>query len=180
MTEALALAAGLYTMVYVLIRPRPRRVTVLCPLRSLPPPADVADRLIEFPSPAPPFSGDVTLGYVDPGALKAFLERPVFAAGRRTTKRAIEARTWTPSLLTGLALEVLHRDSPRSLVVDFRPPPAEDWRVSTGEKDVDLAMYGYEILCRARRDSRYGTAGLRLVLCAPEATRTFGFPGDRP
>jgi hypothetical protein len=132
----------------------------------------------------------VALGEVtDEARLDRILGRYMEVGGhlwsRSEWKRQVEERKWNAVALFFLALNVVHRDRPRSLVVDFRAPPGDDAaarRVSTSDRDVDCAMLAYEILCRAERYSEYRGAAMDLVFTGREGARTFSSeaPGGRP
>lgn len=193
MTQAAALAAALYVAGYVLAqawrRRQPGHVVVLCPLRGEAPP-EVVERL---GSPTPigdlePFlRAEFTVAYLTdrPGislatvkdessldeAIGPFIRRPIFVPGRDRWEALLSRRSWTSVLLFGLALEVLHRIRPRSLLVDLRPPPRDralELGISTSETDLDLGMYAYEIRCRLRRYSRYRDTRFDLLFCDGE------------
>ena len=108
----------------------------------------------------------------DESSLEATLGRwirhPVFVPARDYWRTVLAEKSWTPGLLFDLALEVLHKLRPHSLLVDLRPPPREkarELRISTSETDLDLGMYGYEIRCRLRRYSRYRDTSFDLLFC---------------
>jgi len=193
MREA-ALAAAFYVAAYLSAqawrRRRPGRVTVVCPLRGAEVPPEIVERL-RAPVPvedlAPLLRAELTLAYFTdaPGialaaitdeaslerAIGRFLRPLIFVPGRPRWRDLVAARRWSANLLFGLALEVLHRRRPRTLLVDFRPPPRERARelgISTPESDLDLGMYAYEIRCRLRRYSRYRDAAFDLVFCGEE------------
>jgi len=70
------------------------------------------------------------------------------------------------------------RSQPRSLLLDFRPPPkdqAQARRISTTETDVDIGMHAYELFCRMRRYSRYRDATFLLMFSGEE--RAWSFEG---
>jgi hypothetical protein len=186
-----AVLAAIYVVAYLSVqawrRRSPGRVTVLCPLRGAEVPAEIVERL-GAPSAvhelAPLLRAEFTLAYVteapgialasitDESSLESgigrFLHPAIFVPGRSRWLALLAARRWSANLLFGLALEVLHRLRPRTLLVDFRPPPRERARelgISTPESDLDLGMYAYEIRCRLRRYSRYREAAFDLVFC---------------
>ena len=181
MREAAALAAALYVVAYLLAsarrRRKPGRVVVLAPLRAEAVPQEIVERL-GAPSPVgdlePFLRAEFTLAFqtdapgislaaiADESSLEEtigpLLRDPIFVPARDYWQALLARGRWTPDLLFGLALEVLHRVRPRSLLVDLRPPPRErarELRISTPETDLDLGMYAYEIRCRLRRYSRY-------------------------
>jgi hypothetical protein len=188
--ETAALLAALYVIAYLVAQAwrsrHPARVVVLCPLRSAAPPEEIADRL-GAPTRVPEcqtLAAGFTIAYAThaPGIglgpirdepslereLGRYLRRGTFVAGRKDFLDCLRDRRWKPILLHKLALEILHVERPRSLVVDFRPPSehaASGPRVSTAETDADLGMYGYELLCRLRRYSRYRGAEFSLLFC---------------
>lgn len=190
MREAAALVAAVYVVGFLVARAWARRsrprLTVICPLRSGAAPADIVDRLGE-PTPAGGLDrflpADFTIAYVteapgislasieDETALDArlgpYLSPPIFAPQRERLLACVRGEKWAPGALYALALEVLHRERPRSLLVDFRPPSKDTAlgrRVSASESDADLALYAYELRCRLRRYSRYREAEFRLLL----------------
>jgi hypothetical protein len=188
--EAAALVAGAYIVCFLLARAwagrRRGHLTVVCPLRSGAAPVDIVDRLGE-PVPAGGLDrflpADFTIAYATdaPGISLATIEDetaldrklgpyvspPIFAPSRERLLACVGGEKWTPGVLYALVLEVLHRDRPRSLLVDLRPPSKDTAlgrRVSTSESDADLALYAYELRCRLRRYSRYRDAEFRLLL----------------
>jgi hypothetical protein len=190
--EEVALAAALYVVAYVLAqarrRRRPGRVVVLAPLRAAAVPQEIVERLgapspesdlapflraeftVAFQSDAPGISlGAITDESSLEKAIGPFLRRPIFVPGRDHWQALLARRSFTPGLLFDLALEVLHRIRPRSLLVDLRPPErAREPGISTAETDLDLGMYGYEIRCRLRRYSRYRETPFDLLFCDRE------------
>ena len=199
MRESVALAALLYVLAYLLAhlwgRRSPAQITVICPLRSgslpeeilerLDPPAKVGDRECFA-------RADFTIGYLTdaPGiavalltdeasldeALGPYMRQPIFIPDRAQCLRYLSDGKWDAGMLFGLALELLHRGQPRSLLIDFRPPPkdvARARRISTGETDLDLGMYAYELLRRLGRYSRYSDATFRLVFWDADAAWVF-------
>jgi hypothetical protein len=180
--EAVGLAAAVYVVGFLLAqrwrRRDPGRVVVLCPLREAELPTEIAERLGAPRSVGdlgPFLPADLTIGYLTdaPGislasitdepslraAIGPYARDPLFAPGPDRWRALLARPRWTAGLLFALALEVLHRSSPpRTLLVDFRPPPKERARalaISAPESDLDLGMYAYEIRCRLRRYSRY-------------------------
>ncbi len=194
MSEAAVLTAGLYVIGYLVAQAwrqrQPGRVVVLCPQRE----GGVPAELLERPTPRPaverlePFlPAEFTVAYrsdvpgislatvTDEASLEAtlgpWIRDPIFVPGRDHWRTVLAQRDWTPGLLFDLALEVLHRVRPRSLLVDLRPPPRERARelgISTSESDLDLGMYAYEIRCRLRRYSRYRDTSFDLLFCDSE------------
>jgi hypothetical protein len=188
MRETVALVAVLYVLVYLLARARSRRavpsIVVLCPLRSETAPEEILDRFgapTRIGEPDRLAGGALTVGFATAGpgislvsitdeasldaTLGRYLRRPVFGPTRDDCLPCLRDRKWNGAMLYSLALEVLHRERPRSLVVDVRPPAHDAPRISVTESDVDLGMYGYEILCRLRRYSRYREATFWLLFC---------------
>ena len=198
-----ALAAAFYVAAYLLAqawrRRTPGRVVVICPLREtgvVPP--EIVERL---GTPAPAGDPD-SVGRVE--FTIAFLtEAPGISLAAVTDESSLEERIgpyvrggaftpaldwwrgllgrgkWSAALIFDLALEVLHRVEPRSLLVDLRPPPSDRARalgISTPETDLDLAMYAYEIRCRLRRYSRYRDTPCDLLFC-DEAGRAWRVAG---
>jgi hypothetical protein len=200
--EAAAFAAILYVLVYVLAqawsRRSPARVVVICPLRSPTVPQEILERF------GPPSSvedldrfarAEFTIGYLtsapgiavasvtDEGSLDEklgpILRNAVFAPEREHCAACLRDRKWNAVILCHLALEVLHRARPRSLLVDFRPPSrdrAQAHRISTTEPDVDIGMHAYEIFCRLRRYSRYRDATFLLIFAGESRAWWFKEP----
>lgn len=190
MSSVLTLAGVAYVAAYVLVeawRLRvPGRVVVICPLREaqLVPP-ELVERL-GTPAPAEdrysPPRADFTIAYLtgapgialarasDTSSLDAMIgplaRGGVFMPSVEWWHEQVGKGRWTAGLLFDLALEVLHRVRPRSLVVDLTPPPPDEARslgIPARETDADLAMYAYEIRCRLRRYSRYRDTPCDLV-----------------
>jgi hypothetical protein len=185
----LVLLAAVYVVAYVALdawrRRAPGRVAVICPLREAAVPEELLERLgralplddvtpferveftVAFRSEAP---GIALAAVADAASLEAVLG-PYLRGGAFTPAYdwwlgLLGQGRWSAGLLFDLALEVLHRDEPRSLLVDLRPPPHDEARrlgIRTPETDVDLAMYAYEIRCRVRRYSRYRDTPCDLV-----------------
>ncbi len=194
MKEAAAVAAALYVIGNLLARAwrrrKPGRVVVLCPLGEGGVPPELLERLTPRAPVAvlePFLPAEFTVAYLtdapgislatvtDESSLEAtigsLIRHPIFVPGRDHWQTVLAQRNWTPGLLFDLALEVLHRVRPRSLLVDLRPPPRETARelgISTSETDLDLGMYGYEIRCRLRRYSRYRDTSFDLLFCDRE------------
>lgn len=176
MREATALVAALYVITYLLAQARRRRsrgrLVVVCPLRSEAVPEEIVERL-GAPIPAGEIDrfphAELTVSYLTKLPLPSMGGRPIFSP-ERSPSSAREA-TWNAAVLYDLALEALHVLRPRSLLVDFRPPPKDltpGRRISTAEADVDVAMYAWELLCRLRRYSRYRGATFTLLFCDRE------------
>ena len=109
---------------------------------------------------------------------RTVLRDGVFAPEREHCVACLRDQRWNAVILCHLALDVLHRVRPRSLLVDFRPPPkdlAQARRISTAESDVDIGMHAYEIFCRLRRYSRYRDAAFQLLF--GDAGRAWLFTG---
>lgn len=199
MREALALAALIYAVTYLLAetwaRRRPARIVVMCPLRSETVPQEILERLGR-PTRVAQLDGfsraEFTIGYLTdaPGIAVAtitdeaslderlgpYLRRVTFAPDRDQCLACLRDRRWNADILYALALEVLHVRQPRSLLVDFRPPAADlaqARRISTRETDLDLGMYAYELLSRLRRYSRYRDATFLLLFCDTEGAWLF-------
>jgi len=187
--EAAALGAAVYVVGFLLAQAWARRsrphLTVICPLRSGAAPPEIVDRL-GAPVPAGGLdrflTADFTVAYAseargislasieDEAALDLrlgrYLNPPIFAPARERLLACLQGEKWTPAVLYTLALEVLHHERPRSLLVDLRPPSPDTTlgrRVSRSESDADLALYAYELRCRLRRYSRYRDAEFRLL-----------------
>jgi hypothetical protein len=191
MSPALTLAAAAYVAIFLLAEAWRRRrrghVLVICPLREADVvPEEIVERLgapaagdlearpradftISFLSDAP----GIALGRVtDAASLEAMIGRYVrdgmFTPAAAWWHEQLGRGRWNAGLLFDLALEVLHRTAPRSLVVDLRPPPAEQARalgIAVRGRDVDLAMSAYELRCRLRRYSRYRDTRCDLLFC---------------
>lgn len=199
MRETVALVALLYVLVYVLwqiwCRGSPARVVVICPLRSASLPQEIKERL-GTPTVAKDrerlVRAGFTIGYLTdaPGIsvstitdeasldeeLGPYLRSGIFAGEREQWLPYLRETKWDAGALYSLALEVLHLGRPRSLLVDFRPPPADlarSRRISMGESDLDLGMYGYEILCRLGRYSWYRDATYLLLFWGAEEAWVF-------
>ena len=199
MREAVALLAVLYVLAYLLARAwgrrSPPRVVVICPLRSATVPQEILERLgapTRVAVPASFADAEFTIAYLTdaPGISVAsvtdersldermgpYLRRPIFAPRREDYLACLRGQKWNAAMLHGLAMEVLHRVRPRSLLVDFRPPPADVARargISATETDLDLGMYAYEIFCRLRRYSRYRGTRFLLFFCDGEGAWLF-------
>jgi len=197
--ESAALAALLYVLAYLLVhawgRRSPAQITAICPLRSASLPEEIQERLgppAKVPDGERFARAEFTIGYLTdaPGiavalltdeasldeALGPYMRQPIFIPDRAQCLRYLSDWKWGAGLLFGLALEVLHRRRPQSLLVDFRPPPndvARARRISTVEPDLDLGMYAYELIRRLGRYSRYRDATFRLVFCDAEAAWVF-------
>ena len=199
MRETVALVALLYVLVYVLwqiwCRRSPVRVVVICPLRSASVPQEIMERLgtpTAVKDPERLVRAEFTIGYLTdaPGIsvatiddeaslgekLGRYLRSGIFAGEREQWLPYLREEKWDAGTLYCLALEVLHLVRPRSLLVDFRPPPADlarSRRISTGGTDLDLGMYAYEILCRLGRYSWYRGATYLLLFCGAEEAWVF-------
>lgn len=194
MRSAAALAASLYVVSYLLAqawrRRAPGRVVVICPLRDAGVPPEIVERLGP-PAPAgdlePFLLAEFTIAFLTdaPGISLAtitdessleekigpYIRGANFAPSRDRWRAFLARKSWTAALLFDLALEVLHRVRPRSLLVDLRPPPrdrARELGISTPETDLDLGIYAYEIRCRLRRYSRYRDTPFDLLFCDGE------------
>lgn len=111
--------------------------------------------------------------------LGPYVRDGVFAPERQHCVACLRDQKWNAVMLCHLALDVLHRVRPRSLLVDFRPPPkdlAEARRISTTESDVDIGMQAYEICCRLRQYSRYRDATF-LLICS-DGAQAWSFTGS--
>lgn len=198
MRGAVALGAALYMLAYLLAqaraRRRPPRVVVMCPLRSGAVPQEILDRFgtpTRIDAPQGVTEAEFAIGYLTdaPGIslgsvtdeasldekLGSYLRRGVFVE-RDHCLACLRDGKWSADMLYALALEVLHVVRPRSLLVDFRPPPkdlARARRISAMETDLDLGMYAYELLCRLRRYSRYRDATFLLLFCDGEEAWLF-------
>jgi len=197
--EAVALGALVYVLAYVLAqawsRRSPARVVVICPLRSATMPEEILER---FGSPSAVHDPDrfaraeFTIAYLTdaPGIslasvtdeaslddkLGPYLRRPIFGPEREHCVACLRDQRWNAVILCHLAFEVLHRVQPRSLLLDFRPPPkdqAQARRISTTETDVDIGMHAYELFCRMRRYSRYRDATFLLMFSGEERAWSF-------
>jgi hypothetical protein len=194
---ALVAAAALYVAAYAAAEAWHRRdrgrVLILCPLRDAgcvpseiverlgpPAPAGAVDTTgpveftIAFSGDAPGISLTAVTGASSLDARVGPYIRGIFTPARDHWLGLLERpRRWTAGLLYDLALEVLHTEKPRSLIVDLRPPPpdrARELGVSPAETDLDIAMYAYEIRCRIRRYSRYRDTPCELLFCGADAT----------
>jgi hypothetical protein len=205
--EAAALAAIVYVLAFLLAqvwcRRSPARVVAICPLRS----ATVPEEILERFGPSSPVADlgsftqvEFTIGYLTdaPGIAVAavsdeasldeklgpYVRDAVFAPEREHCMACLRDQRWNAVMLCHLALEVLHRVRPRSLLVDFRPPKdrALAGRISTTEPDVDIGMQAYEIFCRMRRYSYYRDATFQLIFS--DVDRAWSFEvhvrSDRP
>jgi hypothetical protein len=201
MTKAAGLVALLYVLGYLLAqawsRRSPARVVVICPLQSVTIPEEILER---FGPPAAVedlarfTSAEFTIGYLTeaPGIAVAsvtdeasldeklgpYVRGAVFGPERAHCVACLRDERWNAVILCHLALEVLHRVRPRSLLVDFRPPPrelAQARRISTTEPDVDIGMHAYEIRCRLRRYARYRDA--TFVFIFADGKRAWSFTG---
>jgi hypothetical protein len=194
-TSLLALAAAAYVAAYAAAeawrRRTPGRVLLICPLREAQAVPQEIVELLGAPLPARGLEAlpraDVTIAFLtdapgialaratDESSLDAMIG-PYVRGGAFTPaldwwREQVGRGRWTAGLLFDLALEVLHRQAPRSLVVDFRPPPPDETRalgVPARETDLDLAIYAYELRCRLRRYSRYRDTPCELVFCGVE------------
>ena len=199
MREALVLAAIIYVLAYILVhawsRRSPARVVVTCPLRSAAVPEEILERFgppAAIEDQARFTSAEFTIGYLTeaPGIAVAsvtdeasldeklgpYVRSAVFGPEREQCVACLRDERWNAVILCHLALEVLHRVRPRSLLVDFRPPPrelAQARRISTTEPDVDVGMHAYEIRCRLRRYSRYRDATFVLIFTDGERAWSF-------
>jgi hypothetical protein len=178
----LTLAAALYVAAYLLAaawrRRAAGRVVVICPLRD---PGTLPQEIVERLGPLVPADERETAPRAE-FTIAFRSDAPGIALAAVTDASSLEARVgphirdgiftpapdwwhglpgrgrWSAGLLFDLALEVLHRSRPRSLLVDLRSPPREEARalgITAHETDADLAMYAYEIRCRLRRYSGY-------------------------
>ena len=175
MKEAAALLAALYVVGYLLVQARQRRgrarLVVICPLRSAAVPVEIRERLgLPAPAgdPARYLEAELTISHAfDAASLQSHARRPLFAPEPCFQPEA----KWTAATLYDLALEALHVRRPRSLLVDFRPPPDDVVRgrsFAAVESDVDIGMFAYELLCRLRRYSRYRDASFALLFCGKD------------
>jgi hypothetical protein len=199
MREAVALAAIAYVLAYLLAqawsRRSPARVVVICPLRSATAPEEILERFgapMAVDDPDRFTQAEFTIGYLTdaPGIAVAsvtdeasldeklgpYLHNPAFGPEREHCVTYLHDQRWNAVILCHLAMEVLHRVRPRSLLVDFRPPPkdvAHVRRISTTESDVDIGMHAYELFCRLRRYSCYGDATFLLMFSGEERAWSF-------
>lgn len=199
MRETVAVVALLYVLGYLLwqiwCRRSPARVVVICALRSASVPEEIIERFgtpTVAKDPERLVHAEFTIGYLTdaPGIsvatisdeaslderLGPYLRSGIFAGEREQWLPYLREEKWNAGTLYGLALEVLHLVRPRSLLVDFRPPPADvarSRRISTGETDLDLGIYAYELVCRLRRYSRYRDATYLLLFWGAEEAWVF-------